>query len=279
MFTLISPAKINLFLRIIRRRDDGFHELASLFQTISLFDRLTFERAKQDQLTCTDPSIPCDHRNLVYKALTLFRQKTQIAHSYHIHIEKKIPAEAGLGGGSSNAATTLYALNELSNRPASLEQLQSWAAEIGSDVPFFLTQGTTYCTGRGDIMRPVKAPSPQSICIVKPEWGLSTPAVYKNLKVSELIHRDPLIALKNHQEGLPEYFNDLEMSAFQISPKTEALQKRLLNSKYKTVVLSGSGSAFFCILTGKETPIIDPQLSLYQAEFTNRKANQWYTST
>ncbi len=111
--TLFSPAKINLFLRIMGKRPDGYHELASLFQAIGLGDTLTFTLTPQDSLTCSDPSLPCNDSNLIIKALHLFRRKTNLHIPVTIHLEKHIPTQAGLGGGSSNAATTLGALNTL----------------------------------------------------------------------------------------------------------------------------------------------------------------------
>lgn len=141
MLRLFSPAKINLFLRIVSKRPDGYHNLSSVFQTISLGDTLTFdfqEQGKQeDVLTCTDPHLPVNSSNLALKAAELFRRKTGIHHFYKIHLEKIIPIEAGLGGGSSNAATTLWACCQLADIQIPLATLKEWGAEIGSDVPFF----------------------------------------------------------------------------------------------------------------------------------------------
>src|ERR1700733_15970617 len=116
MLTLLSPAKLNLFLRIVRRRPDGYHDLASLFQTVSLADTLHFSLSERDQLTCTDPALLTDHTNLVLKAVDLFRKKTGLSFGLKIHLEKHIPYQSGLGGGSSNAATTLWALNQLTKQ-------------------------------------------------------------------------------------------------------------------------------------------------------------------
>lgn len=140
---LFSPAKINLFLRVLGKRSDGYHEIASLFQAINLGDNLTFTLSEQDHLTCSDPHLPCDHTNLVIKAVHLFRKKTNLDTPVTIHLEKEIPSQAGLGGGSSNAATTLWALNALHNYPYTIGQLQIWSAEIGSDIPFFFLSGNS----------------------------------------------------------------------------------------------------------------------------------------
>src|SRR3990167_2918479 len=113
---LFSPGKINLFFRVLAKRSDGFHQIASLYQAIDLFDILTIERAELDSFTCTDPKLSCDHSNLISKALTLFRTHFSLDFGIRVHLEKRIPMEAGLGGGSSNAATLLWGVNELANR-------------------------------------------------------------------------------------------------------------------------------------------------------------------
>jgi 4-diphosphocytidyl-2-C-methyl-D-erythritol kinase len=132
-----SPAKLNLFFRVLYKREDQYHEIASLFQAVSLGDFLSIEMSEEDVLSCNDLSLLCDRSNLIMKALDLFRKKTGIKIAVKVHLEKNIPLQSGLGGGSSNAATTLWGLNELCGRPASLRQLQNWSSEIGSDIPFF----------------------------------------------------------------------------------------------------------------------------------------------
>lgn len=149
---LFSPAKINIFLRIVRRREDGFHDLASLFHVIDLGDDMTFSLlprgSTSDQLTCNFPDIPTDESNLVIKALNLFRRKTGATERFSIDLLKRVPHGAGMGGGSGNAATTLWAANEMCGRPATAEQLLEWSGEIGSDISVFFSSGAAYCTGR-----------------------------------------------------------------------------------------------------------------------------------
>lgn len=279
MLKLSSPAKINLFLRILRRRSDGYHELASLFQAVDLCDSLYYSFSKEDQLTCTDSTIPTDRNNLILKAADLFRRKTNLDFKVAIHLEKRIPIQAGLGGGSSNAATTLWALNELSGRPATLEQLMHWSGEIGSDITFFLSQGTAYCTGRGEILRPLPALKKQSLHIIKPAEGLSTPEVYRRLNASSLQQRDPVVVLADFIDGHFNCFNDLEIPAFAIMPKLAQLQSELKSAGFSVVLMSGSGSAFFCLGEGDqkgkwESTISDVQH--FQASFINRLPNAWY---
>ena len=272
MLTLHSPAKINLFLRVVRKRHDGYHELASLFQTIDLCDTLHFSFEKEDILTCTDPSIPTDNTNLIFKAAALFRQKTQRSFGLRIHLEKRIPSQAGLGGGSSNAATTLWALNELCNKPVPYQELLTWSAEIGSDVPFFLTEGTAYCTGRGEIIRPLSPLASTSLFIVKPPEGLPTPLVYQALDLSALPKRDPELALSSFLANNPVHFNDLEGPAFTLMPSLQNLKQRLLDSGFQTVLMCGSG--YSLLLPGEGT--VPQSLSCSPAAFLNRQPNRWY---
>lgn len=272
----LSPAKVNLFLRVVGRRPDGFHELSSLFQTINLFDTLDIEfHHDSDLLTVSDTSIPTDGSNLIMKAVALFRQKTHNPSLFRIHLDKKIPMEAGLGGGSSNAATTLWALNEMCGKPATTEQLVAWAAEIGSDVSFFLSQGTALCTGRGEKLAHLKPLTPKrSGWIIKPAFGLSTPLVYKNLDLLSLKQRDPADALQRILAGELCYFNDLEQPAFALSPSMANLKQELLDVGYETVMMTGSGSAILCI--GNQPPHQQDNLFMAPISFINRQENSWY---
>jgi len=269
-----SPAKINLFLRILGKREDGYHELASLFQAVDLMDTLQIALSTQDALTCTDPTLPTDQSNLVLKAADLFRRKTGLTCGIKVHLEKKIPHEAGLGGGSSNAATTLWAMNQLTGVQASTAQLVEWAAEIGSDVPFFLSQGTSYCTGRGEklLAKPPIALAP--LWIVKPLFGTSTPAVYGKVSLANLTPRDPLVALESFYSLKHHYFNDLEAPAFEVMPELAEVKSLLLSAGFTTVLLSGSGSSFFCI--GDATPPTIPGCRFYPVKTVHRLLNDWY---
>lgn len=152
---LKSPSKINLFLRILRRREDGYHDLASLFQAISLHDELNIsllpESAADDLFECDAPGVPTDRTNLVLRALDVYRKNTGRTEKFHIELNKFVPVQAGLGGGSANAATALWGANALCGSIASDEQLAAYGAEIGSDISFFFSSGTAYCTGRGEV--------------------------------------------------------------------------------------------------------------------------------
>jgi len=276
MLSLKSPAKINLFLRILGKRSDGYHEIASLFQAIDLADTLHFRCADRDSLTCSEPTLSTGEGNLIVKARRLFRLKTGIEQCFAIDLQKKIPQQAGLGGGSSNAATTLWALNALCGHPVNEKQLAEWGSEIGSDVSFFLSLGTSYCTGRGEILEEVPALQNQALCVIKPSQGLSTPAVYRKLNVSELMQRDPKAALASFFSHSSVCFNDLEVPAFELEPKLAILKKQLEKGGFSTVLMSGSGSSFFCFGQGNLAELSGCGHQIFNANYINRQSNHWY---
>lgn len=270
-----SPAKINLFLRVVGRRPDGYHELASLFQAVSLCDTLHLTLENKDTLTCTDVSISTDESNLVSKAICLFRKKIGRSFGVRAHIVKKIPTQSGLGGGSSNAATTLWALNQMHGIPFSIKNLQEWSAELGSDVPFFFSQGTAYCTGRGEKVKSLSPLKPEGMWIIKPNQGLTTPVVFKRLNlpiVSQIAEHPEENFRRLTQEK--EFFNDLEEPAFALYPKLSWIKKQLLDAGFRQVLMTGSGSALLCF--GNSIPPSLPNTQAYFVSFLNRSTTEWY---
>ena len=151
-----SHCKVNLLLNILGRRPDNFHEVETVMQPVNVCDELRFERSGSEiQLTCNEPRLPTDSGNLVHRAASAFLQAGKINDSVRIHLEKKLPLAAGLGGGSGNAATTLLALNELFENPLTSEELNRIGATLGSDVPFFLQNKPALATGRGEKIQPL----------------------------------------------------------------------------------------------------------------------------
>ena len=150
ILTRHSPCKVNLLLNILGKRPDGFHALETVIQPIAVFDVLTFQRGDRLDLACSDPNLPVDSRNLVHRAATEFFKAAEIPAGVRIHLEKRIPVAAGLGGGSGNAAVTLLSLNELFGNPLQPSQMHGLAASIGSDVPFFLQSKPALAVGRGE---------------------------------------------------------------------------------------------------------------------------------
>lgn len=267
--TLFSPAKINFFLRVLNRRLDGYHNIASLFQTIDLGDILHFTLSEQDKLTCTDTTISCDSSNLVLRAVDLFRRKTGLNFKIHIHLEKHIPQQSGLGGGSSNAATTLWALNALHDHLVTEKSLQRWSGEIGSDIPFFFSHGTAYCSGKGECVQNLPLPPlPQSYALVKPMEALSTPVIFKALDLKTTSSHDPKDLLDSFYSGKPLYVNDLEAPSFHLCPTLKILKQHLLAAGFQNVFMTGSGTGLICEGDGNQgTPI----------HLTARSTDSWYT--
>lgn len=295
---LFSPCKINLFLRIIRKREDGFHDLASLFQAIGFGDTLELspleeDGVESDEFTCNMPGVPVDSTNLVLRALELMREKTGKKMYFKTNLIKQVPAQAGLGGGSANAATAMWGANELMGRPASLDQMIEWSGALGSDITFFLSQGTAYCTGRGEILTPIDPPLPTGtkICIVKPDIGLSTPSVFKALDYDELSKMDPdevLLPAFTETEGVENvakeyYVNDLEPPAFRCVPRLGELKESLLKvAGFKHVMMSGSGTSIFCIGEPEDCEAFLKEfgemddVQVFFSEFIDREKGQWF---
>lgn len=271
---MFSPAKLNLFFRVLHRRDDGFHEIASLYQAISLGDKLTVSLAEEDRLTCDDPSLPCDNSNLILKALAVFREQTGYHFPVHAHLEKRIPVQAGLGGGSGNAATMIWALNVLAPQAAPVEEMARWAGRFSSDAPFFFSNGTAYCTGRGERIQNIEGMAPAAVWIAKPQEGLSTPLVYGQCRPSEFLQRDPKTLLRELLSGKPSYVNDLEIPAFALQPRLARLKEELKEMGFSHVAMTGSGTAFFC-LGNCQNPYL-PGVKFYPAAFHFRSTGSWY---
>ena len=276
---LFSPAKINLFLRVIRKRPDQYHDISSLFQAISLGDILTIRISKsgQDSLICQNPNLICDESNLIHKAIQIYRQKTGISNRFDIQLEKKIPIEAGLGGGSSNAATTLWGCNQLCGENASVEELMQWGSEIGSDIPFFFSEGTAFCTGRGENVMNLPSLPFQKIQVYMPKEGLSTAEVFKRLEIPIDSSKNTHDEIQPYLNGSFDLFNDLETPAFQINPRLKILKDRLISYGFKKVLMTGSGTAFFCMGGSEETVPQNQDLEHFSAHFINRKINEWYS--
>lgn len=270
---LRSPAKVNLFFRTLRKREDGFHEIASLYHTINLFDEIHISKSKIDSLDCSDASIPTGANNLIWKAANLFRKKTGVADHFSFRLKKNIPIQAGLGGGSSNAASVLWGLNQMHQSMLTLEQLMGLAAHIGSDVSFFLSLGTAYCTGRGEQIKELNALPKQSFSIVKPSYGLSTPKIYQAIDLNVLENRDSFDALEGFKKGCTPAFNDLESAAFKLEPRQKKLSDEL-KKNFDHVTMTGSGSAFMC--WGDPKTLLSSNLIVFPVDLIRRLKNDWY---
>ncbi|MBA2241527.1 MAG: 4-(cytidine 5'-diphospho)-2-C-methyl-D-erythritol kinase [Chthoniobacterales bacterium] len=244
-----APAKINLSFRILGRRADGFHDIDTLMAPISLHDSLTITRLKDAgkiDFVCTDSSLPGGDENLAVRAARLFLGITRSRAGVRIALEKNIPHGAGLGGGSSDAATVLLGLNQLLAAEWSEIRLAEVAAEIGSDVPFFIYQSAARCRGRGDIVTPIKLPKTVSLLLLKPLFGVPTPWAYQRWKESKKL---PEIRYQAQEFSGLDLVNDLERSVFEKFIFMGHLKMWLLaQPEARAAIMSGSGSTLIAIL-------------------------------
>ncbi len=245
--TLDAPAKLNLSLRILAKRADGFHDLDTLMVKLpQLADRLHFSPAAELSFTCNDSSLPTDTGNLVVQAATAYEAAAGIACNCHISLEKHIPHQAGLGGGSSDAATTLLGLDRLHGDLLGPEKLAALAAALGSDVPFFLTPGAARCTGRGDLVEIVAAPPALPVLLLKPAFGVATAAAYAAWQTAVPV---PGIDYGPHLAAGVTLVNDLECPVFlKYRFLAELKQWLLARGEVAAALLSGSGSTVFAVL-------------------------------
>ena len=257
---LKSPCKVNLLLNILGKRPDGFHELETIMQPVNFFDDLAFERGGQGlQLTCSDPGLPVDSSNLVHRAAVAFLTAAKISDGVKIHLEKRIPMAAGLGGGSGNAATTLRGLNDLFGSPLGTAKLGELAASLGSDINFFLQDKPALATGRGEhveSLEPFPALSGKAFFLFHPGFGIATPWAYQNLgrfpaalngqkgRARVLIASLQSSDLKAAAAG---FYNSLEAPALDKFPVLKLYQEFLVANGALVSLMSGSGSTTFAI--------------------------------
>lgn len=284
---LKSPAKINLGLKIIKKRDDGYHEIETIFQMVSLFDTLTFRNLQSEIILKTDhDKLPVDETNLVAKAAKLLQQETGTKKGIEIFIEKKIPIGAGLGGGSGNAAFTLIGLNNLWELHLKKRDLISLAISLGSDVPFFLSGGPTAIgKGRGETLIPFENRSNIHVVLVYPNISVSTGSIYKELNLGLTSNSKDINILRSLLvEGkiaeLGSYlYNDLETVVCKKYPALAEIKKKLMNSGAVGALVSGSGSSVFGIYIQQETArkatakLINNEWQVFLTETINQSIN------
>jgi len=246
---VLAPAKINLSLRVLGRRGDGFHEIETLIAPISLCDEIKIERRSGKQeiaFRCDDPSVPKGEGNLVMRAANVFLDQTKVASGISINLKKRIPHGAGLGGGSSDGASTLLALNQLFETNLPREKLAKMAEMIGSDVPFFIFQSAAVCKGRGEVVSPTKLRERLPLLLVKPEFGVPTQWAYSRWRDSSEI--SGVSYNPKAFDGL-EFVNDLERPVFEKFLFLPQLKMWLLKQpEVGTALMSGSGSTVFAVM-------------------------------
>ncbi|MEN9216386.1 MAG: 4-(cytidine 5'-diphospho)-2-C-methyl-D-erythritol kinase [Gloeomargarita sp. HHBFW_bins_162] len=260
--TLAAAAKINLYLRILGPRSDGYHNVAMVLQSVTLRDvlHLSTQNRKEISITCDHPQVPTDHSNLAVRAAQLLaeaypKQATGVA----IHIEKHIPVAAGLAGGSSNGAAVLVGLNHLWGLGLTLGELQDYATRLGSDMPFCLQGGTALGTGRGEILEPLPPLSGGAVVLAKfQDLSISTPWAYRTYaeqfghtfalaSVQESDHFVQILASHSLSEIAAHLHNDFEKVVLPAYPQIQELKERLLNTGALGSLLSGSGPTVFAL--------------------------------
>lgn len=253
--TIKAYAKINLGLDVLRKREDGYHDVSMIMQTVDLFDTLIIKKISDNAITVkTNLSyLPNDQRNLVYKAALLFKEHFQINDGLYINLKKVIPVAAGLAGGSSNAAATLRGLNELYQTQLSLEDLMKLGVKLGADVPYCIMMGTALSEGIGEVLTPLKPMPSCHILLVKPDISVSTKYVYENLKLNASIKHPPIgVMLDAIEEGnlrnLTSYMdNILQTVTVKDYPVITRIKEKMMNLGALTALMSGSGPTVFAI--------------------------------
>ncbi len=260
-FTLPSFAKINWTLRVLGKQSDDFHELFTVFQTVSLRDRITFASNGDLEMTCNRRYLPTDGRNLIIKAATALRERFQITRGAAMHLEKRVPTSGGLGGGSSNAAVALIGLARLWEIDVVNEsQINELAATLGSDVPFFLYGGTAVGTGRGVAIEPIADADERFLLVVTPNVRVSTRVAFERLNAATLtnadldrILRDCRVEAESLDLRQAVLKNDFEESVFNAFPEIRRVKETLLELGAVNAAMSGSGASVFAIFDKIET--------------------------
>lgn len=271
---VFSPAKINLFLKVLGKRKDGYHDIFSWMQTIDLRDELRISRSRKGiRIACDNPRVPTDTTNLAYQAARRFQQAVQISSGIKIEIKKEIPLGAGLGGGSSNAASVLWGLNQMLGRRLDSAKLFSLAKPLGSDVPFFLTSGSTLAFGRGEKLKPIKLPLNYWLVLVNPGFEVSTKWAYDKTRPGrespdEVLFLDK-ITLGQMIKYIKNLGNDLQEVVQKKYPVIKKVVLKLEEQEAVYSAMSGSGPTVFGIFIER--------LPAQKAEKNLRRITGWKT--
>jgi 4-diphosphocytidyl-2-C-methyl-D-erythritol kinase len=255
---LLAPAKINLFLEVKNKRKDGYHNLESLMQAVSLYDKLTI-KPKRHGITfrCSDKNLPADEKNLAYKAAITLKNKLNVNKGADIYLEKNIPAGAGLGGGSSDAAAVIKGLLHLWKRKLSKSMVLALAKKLGADVPFFIMGGTAVARGIGEKLKKLKSLKDTGFLLVNPGFGISTKEVYNSLrfpltrkqKINRITKQLNASAPSKKWGGM--MFNRLEEAVLPKHPEIGRIKAIFTSYGYYSL-MSGSGSTVFGVIESKK---------------------------
>jgi len=253
---ILSPAKINLFLHIVGKRPDGYHNLVSLMCCVGLYDTVSFDFDTAGiSVVCGHPAVPKDNTNLACQAADRFLKKIDKTGGVTISIDKHIPVGAGLGGGSSNAAAVMLGLNRYYGHPLSRDELVAIGLSVGADVPFFIYQKPAVATGVGEKLKPYKGLKPLSVLLVYPGFGISTAEMYKtiNLRLTKCGKKFNNISFYNQGFDIANHLcNDFETVAESRYPEIALIKAELLKHGAEGALMSGSGSSVFGLFVESE---------------------------
>lgn len=255
MIKKLSPAKINLHLRVLRKREDGYHDIATLMQRISLYDEMVFLPTDYGiTVSCPDSTLPENKNNIVYRAAETLLSRLPCPQGIHITIKKRIPISAGLGGGSSNAATALITINDLMELNHSKEDLMKIGAILGADVPFFILEKTAWAFGIGDRLQIAKNIPPLWFVLINPGFEVSTKMVYESLKLrlTKRVVQYKCPELYTVEDLIKELHNDLEKVTLFLHPVLRHYKNLLIQYGAVGALMSGSGPTVAGIFTGEK---------------------------
>jgi 4-diphosphocytidyl-2-C-methyl-D-erythritol kinase len=257
-----APAKINLLLDVIRKRDDGYHEVEMIMTMVDLADRLEMEELPRDQIVLSSHAgfIPLDEKNLAFQAARLIKERCGVTRGVYLHLDKRIPVAAGLAGGSSDAAAALRGLNRLWKLGLSTAELETLGAELGSDVPFCIRGGTAIARGRGEVLETIPAPPPCWVVLAKPPINVSTADVYGKLRADELTFHPSIpqmlgaIRRQSFADVCDSLGNVLETVTLDRYPEVRQIKECMMKLGADGVLMSGSGPTVFGLVS-KETKV------------------------
>lgn len=256
--TLWAAAKVNLYLDIVGKRNDGYHEIESIMQSITLYDKLTFRPLKQGiKILSNESNIPLNRENICYETAKFFLQKTNLKKGLQIEIHKAIPIKAGLGGGSADAAATLWGMNKLFQSDILLSDLREWASSLGADIPFCLQGGTSLVRGKGEILIPLPPLKNGWLVLLDPAIPISTACVYERVRIgltkkklsakllAKSIRKEGLLGIKNF------LYNKLEEVVLERFPLVKSIKEKMREAGATGVLMTGSGSTIFAIVESR----------------------------
>ena len=270
-----APAKINIGLNIVSKRTDGYHNIETIFYPISLFDNILFEKADSDSFSCNNTSLGKERNNLIIKAKEVLEEEFRTKFPLKIVLEKNIPIGAGMGGGSSDAASALHSINILYDLNLSKEQLNNYALRLGSDVPFFLDPRPSFASGRGEILNVLDFTIDFPILIVNPGIHISTKWAFDNIKAKNpYLHLNHIFQQKIIFANLQDIItNDFEEVVFYKYPEIAQIKNDLLSRGALVSMLTGSGSTVFGIFDN-ETKALAAESYFHQKYFTYLHTNK-----